>query len=425
MKKIKFIVVLFTVAVALLLQSCVKDKIKTTQFFYEPVYKTKAEVLQSITAKGPQALKLTGKFFKYSHYLFVNEVNSGVHIIDNANPAAPVNKHFISIPGNLDLAVKGNMLYVDIYTEMLAIDISDPEVPVVRKTFSNVFPERHYSNSFTPEADKYIVNWTKHEATTTADIEAGNDLIRRGVWLAEGDVFKANAAYSSAAAAVTGISGSMARFTTVGNYLYTVGQSSLTVFNISNPEDPQLIHTQQIGWNIETIYPLKDKLFIGSQTGMQIFSIENPEAPVQLGSFSHACYNDPVVANDTHAFVTLRAISGQGSCWFGTPQNNEMEVVDITSITNPTLVKEYEMEEPKGLCLDGNLLFLCDGKGGLKLYDISDVSNIHLITKVTGVSPSDVIAYNNIALVVADEGIYQYDYSDVNNIRLISKISTE
>ena len=71
----------------------------------------------------------------------------------------------------------------------------------------------------------------------------------------------------------------------------------------------------------------------------------------------------------------------------GTPQSNEMDVVNITDLAQPSLVKIYEMEEPKGLSLDENHLFLCDGKGGFKVYDITDVSSIQLITKFTDINP--------------------------------------
>ena len=290
------------------MQSCVKDKVTTTSTFFEPVYKTKTEILQSIKADVPHPLATTGKIFMYGNYLFVNEINEGVHIIDNSNPAAPVNKHFISIPGNLDLAVKGHILYADIYTELLVIDISDPENPVVKKTFSNVFPERAYVNGFVTDSTKYIVDWVEHTATTSNEVANGNRMVESGTWFAVPEMALFSNS-STKASAIVGISGSMARFTIARDHLYTVGQANLSAFDISNAEAPVLNNVQNIGWNIETIYPLKDKLFIGSQIGMQIFSIDNPDAPQWISSFAHACFNDPVVANDTHAFCYTQSYS--------------------------------------------------------------------------------------------------------------------
>jgi hypothetical protein len=87
------------------------------------------------------------------------------------------------------------------------------------------------------------------------------------------------------------------------------------------------------------------------------------------------------------------------------------------------LVKTYPLTNPHGLSKDGDLLFICDGAAGLKIYNAGNASNLQMIKQITGAETYDVIAWNNIALVVAKDGLYQYDYSDVNNIQLKSKIS--
>ena len=45
-----------------------------------------------------------------------------------------------------------------------------------------------------------------------------------------------------------------------------------------------------------------------------------------------------------------------------------------------------------------------------------------LIKQFKGIDTYDVIALNNIALVVAKDGFYQYDYTNVKDIKLISKM---
>ena len=34
----------------------------------------------------------------------------------------------------------------------------------------------------------------------------------------------------------------------------------------------------------------------------------------------------------------------------------------------------------------------------------------------------DVIPYNNVLMMIADDGIYQYDYTDVKKIKLLSRL---
>src|SRR5688500_11917843 len=100
----------------------------------------------------------------------------------------------------------------------------------------------------------------------------------------------------------TGAGGSLARFAIVGNYLYTVDKSDLKVYDITNHGDPIFKRTVPVGFEIETIYPFKDKLFIGSTSVVHIFSIQDPSYPTKLSvaispNVIRRC--DPVVAKDS------------------------------------------------------------------------------------------------------------------------------
>jgi len=400
--------------VALLASGCFKDKLTRTYTLMYPVYEEKSTVLANIKSNSPQEVGEPGKVYLYGDYIFLNEINKGVHIIDNSNPSSPTNKAFIKIPGNIDIAVKGNTLYADLYTEMLAIDISNPLDAKLSALVSNVFPERQWTSGFIPDPNKVIVDWISKD--TTVEVDRDGSLLGR--WLGGGIAFSAmDAASGSAGKSVMGVAGSMSRFAIVQNYLYAVNRSSLQTYSIANTADPQFVQSSPMGWNIETIYPFKDKLFIGSATGMFIFNISNLAAPVNTGSFSHSRACDPVVADDNYAFVTLRA----GTFCEGTA--NQLDVIDVTNVYSPKLVRTYTMTNPHGLAKDGNTLFICDGKDGLKVMDASNVNDIKLKHHLKGMETFDVIAFNKKILLVTTGGLKQYDYSDLSNIRLLSTIS--
>ena len=170
---------------------------------------------------------------------------------------------------------------------------------------------------------------------------------------------------------------------------------------------------------IETIYPFKNKLFIGSTTGMYIYDVSTPGSPVKQSQFTHVRSCDPVVADDNTAWVTLRSGTTCGGI------TNRLEAVNITDITKPTLINTYSLTNPFGLSKEGNVLFVCDGKDGIKVFDAADAKNVKLMKHITGMETYDVIAWNYKALVVAKDGLYQFDYSNLNNIRLLSKIGLE
>ena len=213
---------------------------------------------------------------------------------------------------------------------------------------------------------------------------------------------------------IVGISGSLARFAVTPTHLYTISETDLTTYDISDEHNPVYQKKSNLGFNIETIFPKDNALFIGTQTGMQIFDISNTDSPKQLSTFSHARSCDPVTANDDFAFITLRTNT---ICTRGV---NELEIADIRDLSKPQLVKSYPMTEPYGLAVDGNNLFVCDG--GIKHFDISDIQNIVLKEKIV-IEATDVIVHNGILMVIGRDGLYQYDYSK-GNLEFLSKIAT-
>lgn len=110
---------------------------------YRPIYMSYEE-MQNVFVTTPHPLQNAGKIYVKGNLIFVNEINKGIHIIDNHNPSAPQNLAFIHIPGNVDLAVKNNTLYADNATDLLTIDISSPEKAKVIKRTSGAFPSTMY-----------------------------------------------------------------------------------------------------------------------------------------------------------------------------------------------------------------------------------------------------------------------------------------
>lgn len=405
--------ILFAVAGSLLFfsfQSCLKDKLTHTYTIYTPIYETKEAVKLNIKSNPAEDIESPGNLFVYGNYIFLNETDKGVHIIDNTDPSNPVDKAFIDIPGNTDIAVKGDILYADMYQDLVAVDISDPLHAKLVKTVPNVFGERYYANGFFAANDMVIVGWTTKDTT----IELGQV---QPNWIYTGGVLydAAAAPQRLTAAPAPGISGSMARFTIVNNYLYAVDHHSLYPISIADPAAPVAGNMISAGFDIETIYPFKDKLFLGSMGGLYIYDISQPGAPVKQGDFIHARACDPVIADDNYAYVTLREGTDCG------PTTNELEVVDVQDLSAPSLLKAYPMTKPQGLTKDDNLLFVCDD--GIKMYDASDPANIILKKHVGELETRDAIAWDKNLIVVASDGLYQFDYSNSDDLTLRSKLS--
>jgi hypothetical protein len=236
-------------------------------------------------------------------------------------------------------------------------------------------------------------------------------------------LFSCNKSGSSdlAAFASTGIGGSLARFTIAGNYLYTVDKQDLKVYDISNGSQPQYKGATSVGFEIETIYPFQDKLFIGSTSVVYIFSISDPAKPAKLAiataqNIFRRC--DPVVAKDTVAYATLRT---NGPC--GGIQSM-LVAYDIKNISNPVQKATLPVSEPYGLGYSDNALYVCDRNQGLIVFDITQAYSPAYVKNVPIMNgdPVDVVPYNNVLICWTTKGMILFDISNKLNPVLIKGI---
>jgi len=227
----------------------------------------------------------------------------------------------------------------------------------------------------------------------------------------------------------TGASGSYARFIVNGNFLYVIDDQRIKTYDLSDPVVPAQVDLKEVGTEIESLFRLDNRLFIGSGSGLYIYEIDEQGIPQSLGQADYQlpfepC--DPVVADSQYAYVTLNTLENVSGCGRTfTEQINVLKIFDLTQIERPQLIAEYPMFGPKGVGIDGDILFLCDDQAGLKIFNVSDPSNIEMIIQFDSFTAFDVIPLNGLLLVVATDNIYQFDYTDLNNIQLISNIPIE
>lgn len=214
----------------------------------------------------------------------------------------------------------------------------------------------------------------------------------------------------------SGKGGSLARFTIVNNYLYTVDESFLSVFDISNQSNPIFKNKIQIGFNVEAIFPFKNKLFIASNTSMYIYSLQNPESPNYEAQAQHLNGCDPVVANDSIAFLTIHGGNRCGS------NINQLQVYNIKNMVYPQFITSIDMTNPFGLGLQDNTLFVCDNGTGMRVFDVTNQSNPTPISIITGEKFVDVIPMGNYMICMLTDGVAFFDITNRNNIKKLSVI---
>jgi len=222
---------------------------------------------------------------------------------------------------------------------------------------------------------------------------------------------------SNAAGNTIGKGGSLARFTIVANYLYLVDDYTLRVFNITDPQNTVLRNSVRLRFGVETIFPYKNNLFIGSRDGMYIYSISNPETPVLLSESFHTRSCDPVVANDTIAFVTLR---GDQPCG---PAEDGLYIYNIKNLLSPYIINKQLIPTPHGIGLQDSVLYVCQKNNGLGIYNVSNPAAPVLRKKITDKVFEDVICYGNLLICYVSNGLALYDISTPANPVLLSVLN--
>lgn len=217
-----------------------------------------------------------------------------------------------------------------------------------------------------------------------------------------------------------GTGGSLARFIIVNNYLYIADATgTIKIFDITNNGNPKEEQPVYVGGSIETIFSYDNNLFIGSATGMFIYSLTNPAKPSLSGQAQHLRSCDPVVANSTFAFVTLRSGTPCGTATDG------LYTYNISNVVSPVLVSTLEMSTPSGLALNDSFVYVCRKTNGLSIINVSDVMKPTMVKTIEDADFEDVIVYDKLLICYVSTGIRLYDISTPDNPVFIKNIANE
>lgn len=374
---------------------------------YRPLYMTRAVLETSVAALPAQKLHNTGKIFLRGPYIFINEKYEGIHIIDNHDPANPRAISFLRIPGNVDMAVQGNLLYADNGPDLVTVDISNPEQARLANRVRDAFrelpmpvpgPLEDANQPANRPADVVVVGWR--------ELKPGEATPTRISHTRGGPLFfsTSNSPSASAAGGAQGKAGSLARFAILGQTLYTVDEQSLRLFSLQNPASPIAGKRVPVGFGIETIFPQDHYLFLGSQTGMFIYDVATP-TPTYVSGVSHTRSCDPVVVDGQFAYVTLSSGGARAATMCGPAPVDQLEVIDLSNIKQSRSVRTYPMSSPQGLGAENNRLYVCDD--GLKVFDTSKAPELTQLQHIT-TPATDVIPNGDYLLAVGPNGFYQY-----------------
>ena len=402
--------------------ACTKDKgtIKVTFQEATAIYGDLENVRATPLNAAARTIENAGKIYLAENFVLVGEEGVGIHVIDNSNRANPTNTSFINIPGNKEFFVEGNVLYAESNYDMLKIDISNPNQVTllsraknaVQSTFLNAEGEALLGFDFTQKTivlDKDDNFYSEMQRSNYVYYDYARNII------------PSSAIPTSFAGNSAAQSGTVNRINKNGDYVYLISNNNIIVLNDNNFATNFVINDSPIN-DMETVFPYKDHLFIGSSSSMGVFKLDNPMDPEESFSFSHATSCDPVLPHNEVAYITLRNSADDTRCQGNI---NTLIVVDIEDISQPKEIQTIEMTSPYGMTTIGNHLFVGEGENGLKIFDIINNQQPELVNQIPTVEAYDIISdpqNSNIIFIAGPQGLSQFTIDENLNLNIQSTI---
>jgi hypothetical protein len=350
---------------------------------------------------------------------YVADDASGVRVVDVGNPALMV--PFGSV-ATLDLAfglaVAGNRLYVaDASAGVTVVDITDPSNPsVVANLNTPGVAERLTVNGNTlrladgaggvheidiTDPDNPALVQSRH-----ADVALGVDTAGKVAYIADAPtgfrtVTVAAPILSPTIAGSVGTPTSAREVAVAGDVLYLADESSLEVFDITDPGNPTLLVSHGFVGEGRDVAVSGDFLFAAARSGgVHVFDVSNPALPSLVGGIapSGLAYGLEVVGNV--AYVAAHTAG--------------LHAIDITDPTMPALLDSYDTP---GLAwqvaVDGDRAYVADDASGVQVIDISDPTDLKGADNWSAVAT---------AFGVAVSGNYVYVARDGDGVSIVEKV---
>lgn len=108
---------------------------------YKPQFIDRTELENSIKLLPPVGIISPAKIYTKDNILLISERYKGIHFFDNSDKSNPKPLGYLKVLGCLDMAIKGTTLYADNATDLIAVDLSNPNDPKVTSRIKNIFPE--------------------------------------------------------------------------------------------------------------------------------------------------------------------------------------------------------------------------------------------------------------------------------------------
>jgi hypothetical protein len=188
-------------------------------------------------------------------------------------------------------------------------------------------------------------------------------------------------------------------------------EAGVTILDISDPVEPVIIrHFQPFPRSViirgNYLFALCGELTDWDSLLLRIFNIEDTINPLLVGELRFENQLIDIQLKDNYAFIY-----GDGP---------GVKIVDISDLSNPYLAADFPLENVSNLTVNNNLLVTSSYTSDVKLFDISDPLNAQLLSTISGYHVSNTATTGNYLYMSANfKSLIIADISDPYNPQIL------
>ena len=360
----------------------------------------------SIHWKNPEPNKAKGgPFFKLTignNVMLVSEYRKGIRIFDINDVHAPQSVSFISLEGNVDVAISGSLLFADGYEHLYIYDISDAKNPTLIDSVMNVFSKFHFDKNTNDDSEQTGVGgFSGCDGCNNDDVITGPQTNASTPEITVNDPSSFSSVITTTGYVHVPY---MSRFAVVGNYLYCVNNTEIAVHEISS-RSLRFVKNISVGFGIEMISGNEGSLLIGGKDRKMVYDVRNALDPQYVSSLSDANATDPIATEAGRAFIS----STKGS------NGNTIAVANLHDASDVKSLGSLSLDQTFGISVENSVAFVASGSQGVKVIDAQSADAMQQVGQIVGVNVFDVVKRGTALFAVGQMGVYIFDCTDVRD----------
>jgi hypothetical protein len=366
-----------------------------------PEYLSYEDLRESFRVEEPRPMKQAGQVIYFQSQMLVSEPNVGIHVFDNSDPAAPEEKYFLNIPGNLNLAEKDGLIYADSFIDLIGIRLID-SAPELAFRLKDVFP------------------WDAYQAISQPDIILSSAKPENGVII--GSKTCGEFAEVNLSLVPRPLRPSTKKFVVGPDMIYALTSEGIGSIDLTNPDAPELIkssdHDASAGLLNEILLLNEASLFVGAGFGyVHIYSVDSSR---QLKKTARTIECD---AGRTPCDVIVMAgiVVAIPRRHYGEKFHSTASIFDLRGHQYSDFERP-RLNQPKTIGAFDDQVMICD-EDELKFFHFDPQKNLIMDSTVMDENCSNLTVANGRVIASGPNGVTQYEKTE-EGFERISRIET-